>query len=40
MSGRIRKDVVASLLTTRFVLPALITVLALALVFWLVRGRR
>ena len=39
VSGRLRKDIVASLLTTRFLLPALITVLALAFISWLARAR-
>jgi len=40
MSGRVRKDLAASFLTGRFLIPILVGVLALVLVIWLIRGRR
>ena len=39
MSGRVRKDLSASFLTGRFVIPVVVTILVAALVVWLVRGR-
>jgi hypothetical protein len=38
MSGRVRKDLSASFLTGRFVIPVVVAILVLAVVVWLVRG--
>lgn len=38
MSGRVRKDLGASLLTGRFVIPAVVVIVLVAVVVWLARG--
>jgi len=39
MSGRVRKDLRASFLTGRFLIPTLVGILVLALIIWMIRGR-
>lgn len=39
MSGRIRKDFMASVLTARLLVPLVLVVLALALIAWLLLRR-
>jgi hypothetical protein len=39
MSGRVRKDLAASFLTPRFLVPAIVVVLLLAAAVWVLRGR-
>jgi hypothetical protein len=39
VSGRIKKDVSASFFTSRFLVPGIIVVFALAVIVWFLRGR-
>lgn len=39
MSGRVRKDFVASFLTARFLIPVVLGIVVVAVIIWLVRQR-